>query len=105
MVLWAMAKTERIVARMRRAPQDVRYDDLAAVCAEHFGEARRHGTSHAVYRTPWAGDPRVNIQRGGDGKAKAYQVRQVLAAIDRLAQETEAPDDADVEKQEGTDDA
>jgi hypothetical protein len=37
-----------------------------------------------VYRTPWAGDPRVNIQRGEAGKAKTYQVKQVLAAIAKL---------------------
>lgn len=72
---------------MRRSPQNVRYDDLAKVCDEHFGPARRRGTSHAVYKTPWAGDPRVNIQRGGDGLAKTYQVRQVLAAIDKLTKE------------------
>ncbi len=40
-----------------------------------------------VYKTPWQGDPRVNIQRGKDGKAKAYQVRQVLDAIARLEAE------------------
>lgn len=32
---------------------------------------------------PWRGDPRVNIQNS-KGKAKAYQVRQVLKAIERL---------------------
>jgi hypothetical protein len=31
---------------------------------------------------PWAGDPRVNTQND-KGKAKAYQVRQVLRAIDK----------------------
>lgn len=30
------------------------------------------------------GDPRVNIQEGKGGKAKDYQVRQVLRAIDKL---------------------
>ncbi len=35
-----------------------------------------------VFRMPWPGNPRVNIQRKG-AKAKAYQVRQVLAAIDK----------------------
>ncbi len=34
-------------------------------------------------RHPGAGDPRVNIQNSR-GKAKAYQVRQVLLAVDRL---------------------
>jgi hypothetical protein len=33
---------------------------------------------------PWPGDPRVNLQAAENGKAKAYQVRQLLAAIDRL---------------------
>jgi len=36
-----------------------------------------------VYKTPWRGDPRVNIQ-SKKGKARAYQVRQVLKAVERL---------------------
>jgi hypothetical protein len=36
-----------------------------------------------VFKTPWSGDPRINIQND-KGKAKAYQVRQVLLAIDKL---------------------
>jgi hypothetical protein len=35
----------------------------------------------------------VNIQRGKDGNAKAYQVRQVLDAIARLEAENEESDD------------
>jgi len=37
---------------------------------------------------PWAGDPRINVQ-DSQGLAKAYQVKQVLAAIDRLENEHE----------------
>ena len=37
----------------------------------------------SIFKTPWPGDPRVNIQNN-KGRAKAYQVRQVLLAIDRL---------------------
>ena len=36
-----------------------------------------------MYRTPWPGDPRVNIQ-DDHGMAKPYQVRQVLRAIEKL---------------------
>ena len=79
-----MGKTEKIIEQMRRSPQNVRFDDLAKVCTGHFGEPRQDSTSHKVYKTPWQGDPRVNIQRGKDGNAKAYQVRQVLDAIARL---------------------
>jgi hypothetical protein len=42
--------------------------------------------SHRVYKTPWSGDPRVNIQNS-KGYAKAYQVRQIIKAIERLETE------------------
>jgi hypothetical protein len=78
-----MAKVEEIVAKMRRNPKGIRFRDLCKVCDFYFGEARQRGSSHRIYKTPWPGDPRVNIQNAG-GMAKAYQVRQVLRAIDRL---------------------
>jgi hypothetical protein len=90
-----VAKTEKIIEQMRRSPRNVRFDDLAKVCDEYFGEPRQDGTSHKVYKTPWQGDPRVNIQRGKDGNAKAYQVRQVLDAIARLDAERNEEDDDD----------
>ena len=94
-----VSKAEKIIDQMRRSPQNVRFDDLAKVCAEYFGEPRQQGTSHKVHKTPWHGDPRVNIQRGKDGKdgnAKAYQVRQVLDAIARIeAENSEEEDDDD----------
>jgi hypothetical protein len=78
-----MAKVEEIVANMRRNPKGIRFRDLCKVCDFYFGDARQMGSSHYIDKTPWPGDPRVNIQNAG-GMAKAYQVRQVLKAIDRL---------------------
>jgi len=78
-----VASVEEILALMRRNPKGVRFKDLCKVCDQYFGEARQMGSSHRVYRTPWQGDPRVNIQNS-KGKAKPYQVRQVLQAIARL---------------------
>ena len=78
-----MASVEEILALMKRNPKGVRFNDLCKVCDQYFGEARQKGSSHRVYRTPWQGDPRVNIQNA-KGKAKPYQVRQVLQAIERL---------------------
>ncbi|MGH3631801.1 MAG: toxin HicA [Sciscionella sp.] len=77
-----MPSVARIVAALRVNPRNVRYEDLAKVCEHYFGPARTTGGSHAVYKMPWPGDPRVNIQND-HGTAKAYQVRQVLAAIDK----------------------
>ena len=71
---------------MRRNPAGVRFSELCRVCAHYFGEPRQKGTSHRIYKTPWKGDPRVNVQNA-KGKAKAYQVRQVLRAIERIEYE------------------
>ncbi len=81
-----MASVEDILARMHENPQGVRFADLCKVCDFYFGSPRQVGTSHRIYRMPWQGDPRVNIQTD-KGKAKAYQVRQVVAAIERLNRE------------------
>lgn len=79
-----MISVNELVANMRRIPKGIRFGDLCKVCDHYFGEARQSSSSHRIYKTPWPGDPRVNIQNE-KGKAKAYQVRQVLKAIDRLA--------------------
>ncbi len=78
-----MANTEKLLEQMRREPANVRFNDLKKVCEIYFGKPRQDGSSHAVFKTPWPGDPRVNIQNA-KGKAKPYQVRQVLQAIEQL---------------------
>lgn len=78
-----MSDIQDILIQMRQAPKSIRFNDLCKVCDAYFGEARQSGTSHRVYKTPWQGDPRVNIQNS-KGKAKPYQIRQVLRAIERL---------------------
>lgn len=81
-----MASMDKLIGGMRANPTSARFADLAKVCQHYFGEPRQAGSSHRVYRTPWPGDPRVNIQ-DDHGKAKAYQVRQVLASIDKLQEQ------------------
>jgi len=78
-----MAKVKEILAQMRNNPKGTSFQDLCKVCDSYFGEARQRGSSHRIYKTPWQGDPRVNIQNN-KGMAKAYQVKQVLKAIERL---------------------
>jgi len=78
-----MKQFENTIAQMRSNPTDVRFSDLGDVCDHYFGKSRQGGASHRIYRTPWQDDPRVNIQ-SKKGKAGAYQVRQVLKAIERL---------------------
>jgi len=82
-------KIEDILADMQRNPNGLRFTDLCRVCDHFFGRPRQQGTSHRVYKTPWPGDPRVNIQNA-KGMAKTYQVRQVLKAIERVQHENQA---------------
>lgn len=56
---------------------------LRKVCDFYFGMARQSSGNYRIYRTLGQGDPRVYIQNN-HGKAKAYQVEQVLMAIERL---------------------
>lgn len=72
-----------VVARMRTQPAAVRFSELRRVCEAYFGPPKQGSTSHLVFKTPWAGNPRVNIQND-KGNAKAYQVRQVLRAIEKV---------------------
>jgi hypothetical protein len=78
-----MANINKLLQKMVEQPNGVRFEELRKVCEHFFGAARQSGTSHAVFRMPWVGDPRVNIQ-DANGKAKPYQVRQVLMAIKKL---------------------
>lgn len=71
---------------MRNNPAGVRYKTLCMVCDFYFGKPRNSGGSHRIYKTPWIGDPRVNVQND-NGRAKVYQVRQVLKAVGRLEME------------------
>ncbi len=78
-----MVTIVEILEKMRVNPAGVRFTDICKVCVHFFGQARQSSGSHQVYKTPWIGDPRVNIQND-KGKAKSYQVKQVLKAIERL---------------------
>jgi len=65
----------------------VPFNKLLSLCKSYFGEPRIAG-SHHIFKTPWPGDPRVNLQR--DGKmAKPYQVIQVKKAIEKLEKKHE----------------
>jgi hypothetical protein len=78
-----MPSIDKILTEMRNNPKSISFTDLCKICDEYFGSPRQSGSSHRVYKMPWSGDPRVNIQNA-KGKAKPYQVKQVLKAIDKL---------------------
>jgi hypothetical protein len=74
-----MPSVKKILEKIENNPKNVKFHELAKVCEHYFGSPRQRG-SHLIYKTPWPGDPRVNIQ-DKNGMAKPYQVRKALEAI------------------------
>ena len=60
----------------------VKFKDLLQLCIKYFGEPRIRG-SHHIFKMPWQGDPRINIQKDGN-MAKSYQVKAVIKAIRKM---------------------
>jgi hypothetical protein len=73
----------KVLSDMRTNPKGLRFSDLCRVCDHYFGKYRTKG-SHRIYKQSLPGKPPLQIQEGENGKAKPYQVRQVLEAIGEL---------------------
>jgi hypothetical protein len=78
-----MGDVEDTARQLEKNPNNIGFKDLCDICDKYFGKARIK-SSHHIYKMPWPGDPRINIQND-NGKAKAYQVRQVAKALRKLA--------------------
>lgn len=72
-----MASIDDILAQMRRNPRDIRFSELCKVSDHFWGrqELRQGGSSHRIYKTPWQGDPRINIQNHKGIKEKPRHTR------------------------------
>jgi hypothetical protein len=79
----AMTNIDDLLLILKRNPKGVRFSDLCKIGEHYFAKPRQKNSSHRIYKTPWQGDPRINIQNH-KGKAKAYQFKQVLLAIEKL---------------------
>lgn len=80
-----MGTWEKKIARIVEASGPLPFGDVKLVCDRLFGSPRIHG-SHLIYKMPWRGDPRINIQNR-NGFVSPYQVRQVAKAIARWEEE------------------
>ncbi|OFZ27801.1 MAG: hypothetical protein A2381_07320 [Bdellovibrionales bacterium RIFOXYB1_FULL_37_110] len=65
-----------------KSETNVKFKDLLKIC-EIFFEGPKTKGSHHIFKTPWKGQPWVNIQKDGS-KAKRYQVKQVYEALMKL---------------------
>jgi hypothetical protein len=77
-----MSRLDDQIEKLEREKRNTRFASLVRICQENFGCERIKG-SHHIFKTPWPGDPRINLQKVR-GSAKPYQVEQVIAALERL---------------------
>jgi hypothetical protein len=73
---------DAIIEKLEKEKGNTRFSYLLRICTESFGHPRING-SHHIFKTPWPGDPRLNLQKD-KGKAKPYQVEQVIEALMKL---------------------
>ena len=73
---------DEAVKELEASGKNTRFDRLVTICTEFFGKPRVKG-SHHLFTVKWQGDPRINLQ-SQKGKAKGYQVKDVIAALQKL---------------------
>lgn len=78
-----MSQREKLLKAIRNNPADVRFED-AVKAADWYGFISRSGGNHSAVCTRAGFEQQLNFQRRKDGKAKKYQVEQLIAAMDAV---------------------
>lgn len=80
-----MPKCDKLLERARKSPSDLRFTEICQL-AECYGFVfDRQAGSHRIYKR--RGWPQVINFQEWKGKAKPYQVRQLLKVIDLIQNE------------------
>ncbi len=74
---------EKLIRELEASEKNIRFSRLLTICDNVFGAGRTSG-GHHIFKTPWQGDPRINLQKLTGNLAKPYQVRQVLRCLRKL---------------------
>lgn len=80
MIVYFMGKPEKLFAKVKNNPQDIRFDEICKL-ADAFGFRYKGGRgSHKVYTKK--GIPEILNFQNVKGRVKPYQVRQFLKIIE-----------------------
>ena len=85
-----MAVDQTLVAQARQNPAGINFDDALALASQFGFQLVRTQGSHFIFHHPLAPKIRdrfpqpLNLQRGKDGKAKSYQIRQLLQMAEAM---------------------
>lgn len=76
-----MARCDDLLAKARTNPAGLRFKELCALAECQGWEFARQRGSHRMYKKPGRREL-MDFQEGRNGAAMAYQVRQLLDAIE-----------------------
>lgn len=82
-----MASCEKLLDKARRSPHNLTFDEICKLAAcEGWIAHPANGSSHAVFTHPKLGNTAGSLMnfQSRKGKAKPYQVKQLLDAIDAV---------------------
>ena len=82
-----MPPCEDLLAKAKANPKGVRFTDLCALATCYGWVFDRRGGSHHIYKR--TGHSQLMNFQEDNGKAKAYQVRQLIRAIEALSGESD----------------
>ena len=84
---WVMPSCSKILTKARNSPQNVTFTEICklALC-EGWVAHPENGSSHAVFTHPKLGNVPGSLMnfQNKKGKAKPYQVKQLLDALDLI---------------------
>jgi hypothetical protein len=80
-----MGRKEKLYQKAKNSPKNLHFDELCSLAKSVGFEKRKlkrrtRGSSHIIFKHP-ALNGMMNFQKGKDGKAIPYQVRQLLEFI------------------------
>jgi len=78
-----LSKIERLIQKALTSPQNLRFAELQKLCSYFGMKLRNTDGSHFVYKR--MEEPKFTISIQNDnGKAKEYQVRQLMSKVKEL---------------------
>lgn len=83
-----MSRCSKLLDKAKASPSNLTFTELQRLVECYGFEFARSRGSHFNYRRP-KGKGVLSIQRGKNGEAKEYQVKQVLKLVESLEGETD----------------
>ncbi len=77
-----MARDEKLIARMKHSPRNIRFSEVDRFLKRQGFEARQRGTSHVIYKREDGTRLQVVKPHGGDDTVDPAAIARILGTLD-----------------------